>query len=120
MLLCLIDPKQVYNIFMEWTIDAYDWVMVPNVYGMSQYACGNKITTRPYFSSSNYIHRMSNYKKDNWSAIWDALYYNFINTHSTYLKKIYATANSVSQFNKKSETDKKNLLKIAKEYMDKY
>ena len=76
---------------------------------------------------------MSNYKKSNvfdkirlnneeydWFEIWDALYYNFINNHTTYLKKIYATANSVSQFNKKSETDKKNLLKIAKEYMDKY
>ena len=35
LLLCQIHPKHVYKMFMEWTIDAYDWVMVPNVFGMS-------------------------------------------------------------------------------------
>ena len=69
---------QVYRIFMEWTIDAYEWVMVPNVYSMSQYADGGMMMTRPYFSSSNYILSMSDYKKDVWCAIWDTLYYNFI------------------------------------------
>lgn len=38
MLLCEIDPREVYRWFMELFIDAYDWVMVPNVYGMSQFA----------------------------------------------------------------------------------
>jgi deoxyribodipyrimidine photolyase-related protein len=118
MLLCLIDPTQVYNIFMEWTIDAYDWVMVPNVYGMSQYACGNKITTRPYFSSSNYIHRMSNYKKDNWSTIWDALYYNFINKHQKLLKKNYAIAQQVNNWNRKDKKQQNELIDIANQYLD--
>ena len=36
MLLCEFDPDEVYKWFMELFIDAYDWVMVPNVYGMSQ------------------------------------------------------------------------------------
>ena len=35
LLLCMINPIDVYKIFMEWTIDSYDWVMVPNVFGMS-------------------------------------------------------------------------------------
>ena len=35
LLLCQINPKDVYKMFMEWTIDAYDWVMIPNVFGMS-------------------------------------------------------------------------------------
>ncbi len=44
-------------------IDAYDWVMVGNVYGMSQYADGGLMTTKPYVSGSNYILKMSNYPK---------------------------------------------------------
>lgn len=50
MLLCEIDPDEVYRWFMELFIDAYDWVMVPNVYGMSQHADGGLITTKPYIS----------------------------------------------------------------------
>ena len=37
MLLCEFHPDQVYRWFMELFIDSYDWVMVPNVYGMSQF-----------------------------------------------------------------------------------
>jgi deoxyribodipyrimidine photolyase-related protein len=57
-----VDPKEVHRIFMEWTVDAYDWVMVPNIMGMSQYADGGKMMTRIYFSSSNYLDKMSNFK----------------------------------------------------------
>ena len=42
----------------------YDWVMVPNVYGMSQFADGGMMSTKPYISSSNYILKMSDYKKE--------------------------------------------------------
>jgi deoxyribodipyrimidine photolyase-related protein len=81
MLLCEIDPEAIYQWFMELFIDAYDWVMVPNVYGMSQYADGGLITTKPYISGSAYILRMSNFKKGDWCPIWDALYWNFIDKH---------------------------------------
>ena len=76
---------------------------------------------------------MSDYRKSNdfnkiklnddeyeWYEVWDALYYNFINHHKTYLKSIYATANSVFILNKKSDKDKQKLFKIAKLYIDKY
>jgi len=118
MLLCMIDPKDVYEIFMEWTIDAYDWVMVPNVYGMSQYADGGDTMTRPYFSSSNYILKMSDYKKAKWCKTLDALYYNFINTHQKILEKNYATSRQVANWKKKNEKEKKELLIISKEYLD--
>lgn len=62
MLLCEIHPDGVYQWFMELFIDAYDWVMVPNVYGMSQFADGGVMATKPYISGSNYICKMSNYK----------------------------------------------------------
>jgi deoxyribodipyrimidine photolyase-related protein len=78
MLLCEIDPDEVYRWFMELFIDAYDWVMVPNVYGMSQFADGGLITTKPYVSSSNYIRKMSPYGKGNWATVWDALFWRFV------------------------------------------
>lgn len=81
MLLCEIHPDQVYRWFMEMFIDAYDWVMVPNVYGMSQFADGGLITTKPYLSSSNYIRRMSDYKPGAWCDVWDSLYWRFVQKH---------------------------------------
>jgi deoxyribodipyrimidine photolyase-related protein len=81
MLLCEIHPDEVYRWFMELFIDAYDWVMVPNVYGMSQYADGGLITSKPYISSSNYIRKMSDFGVGNWCRIWDALFWRFIEKH---------------------------------------
>ena len=87
MLLCEIDPNEVYRWFMEMFIDSYDWVMVPNIYGMSQYADGGMIVTKPYISSSNYILKMSNYPRGPWCDIWDALYWRFIHKHRNFFSK---------------------------------
>ena len=81
MLLCEFDPDTVYQWFMELFIDAYDWVMVPNVYGMTQYADGGLLSTKPYISGSNYLLKMSDYKKGDWCKTWDALYWRFIHVH---------------------------------------
>ena len=116
MLLCKINPNDVYTIFMEWTTDSYNWVMYGNVL-MSQFCSENIITNRPYFSSSNYILKMSNYKKDDWCFIFDSLFYNFIHTHKKYLKQNYSTYNFVSLLNKKN-TDEKNIMtQICKEFL---
>ena len=120
LLLCQINPNQVYKLFMEWTIDAYEWVMVPNVYSMSQYADGGMMMTRPYFSSSNYILNMSDYKKDVWCALWDTLYYNFIYTHRKILKMNYSTARQVAFWDKKSDDEKNKIKKYAKEILNIY
>ncbi len=79
--LCEIEPDEVYRWFMELFVDAYDWVMVPNVYGMSQYADGGLITTKPYICGSNYILKMSDYPAGEWCEIWDALYWRFVYKH---------------------------------------
>ena len=81
MFLCEIKPTDVYTWFMEMFVDSYDWVMVPNVYAMSQHADGGLITTKPYFSGSNYIRKMSHWKSGEWSEIWDGLYWRFIWKH---------------------------------------
>jgi len=81
MMLCEFDPDEVHKWFMELFIDAYDWVMVPNVYGMSQFADGGLMASKPYISGSNYLMKMSNYKKGEWQAIWDGLFWRFMHTH---------------------------------------
>jgi deoxyribodipyrimidine photolyase-related protein len=81
MMLCEFDPDEVYRWFMELFIDSYDWVMVTNIYGMSQFADGGLMATKPYISGSNYIMKMSNYKKGEWQAIWDGLFWRFMHTH---------------------------------------
>ena len=87
MFLCEIDPDDVYRWFMEMFIDSYDWVMVPNVYAMSQNADGGLITTKPYFSGSNCVCKMSHWKKGPWADIWDGLYWRFIDKHREDLGK---------------------------------
>ncbi len=84
MLLCEIDPNEVYRWFMELFIDAYDWVMVPNVYGMSQFADGGMMSTKPYVSGSNYLMKMSDYPKGDWQQIWDALFWRFLDVHRAF------------------------------------
>ena len=114
-----IDPKEVHRIFMEWTIDAYDWVMVPNVMGMSQYADGGKMMTRLYFSSSNYIDKMSVFKrskKEHWWKIWDAKYYTFIDKHEKLLASNYATSRQVIHWKNKTPKEKEETIQLAKTY----
>ena len=89
MLLCRFHPNQVYKWFMELFIDSYDWVMVPNVYGMSQFSDGGIFTTKPYISGSNYIRKMSNYKSEAWCKTWDSLFWTFIDDYKHKFKDQY-------------------------------
>lgn len=87
MLLLETHPDDVYEWFMALFVDAYDWVMVPNVYAMSQYADGGEITTKPYVSGSNYILKMSHYKKGDWCDVWDGLFWGFLIKHKDLFSK---------------------------------
>jgi deoxyribodipyrimidine photolyase-related protein len=76
--------------------------------------------TRPYFSSSNYINKMSTYKvsvTDSWSKIWNALYYNFIDVHEKIFRKNYAIAQQVKHWDNKTDEEKKTIKKIASKYI---
>jgi deoxyribodipyrimidine photolyase-related protein len=81
MLLCEIHPKVVHNWFMERYLDSYEWVMGPNVYGMGLMSDGGLFATKPYICGSNYILKMGDFKKGPWCAIWDGLYWRFIDRH---------------------------------------
>lgn len=62
-LLAGIDPGQVHDWYLRVYADAFEWVEAPNVVGMSQFADGGVIASKPYVSSGNYIAKMSDYCK---------------------------------------------------------
>ncbi len=114
MLLCGFHPDEVYRWFMEMYIDAYDWVMVPNVYGMSQFADGGLMSTKPYISGSNYIVKMSNFGKGHWCEIWDSLYWHFIESHRDDFIKNPRMSMMARQCDK-MDTKKKSALRVVRE-----
>ena len=113
-LLLRIDPNEIYKWFMICFIDSYEWVMVPNVYGMSQYSLTSiSMMTRPYISSSNYIKKMSDYKADKNYSAWDALYWYFIYSNIETLDKIYAFKAQTNLIKKMDKEKLNNYITIA-------
>ena len=117
MMLLEIDPNEVYKWFMEVYIDSYDWVMVPNIYGMSQFSDNGLMASKPYISSSKYILKMSNYKKDEWCEIWDALYWRFIKKYENFFRSNPRLSLMINIYEKKSDEMKKNYEKISEDYI---
>lgn len=113
MLLCEFDPDEVYRWFMELFIDAYDWVMVPNVYGMSQFSDGGLFATKPYISSSNYILKMSDYSKGDWQKTWDGLFWNFMDKHRDFFKTNPRSSMLINTFDKMQAEKRQNHLENA-------
>ena len=103
MLLCEFDPNEVYRWFMELFIDAYDWVMVPNVYGMCMFADGGTFATKPYIGGSNYIKKMSNYPKGEWEEIWDGMFWKFVIKHEQIFRSNPRTSMLLYSLNKMSD-----------------
>jgi deoxyribodipyrimidine photolyase-related protein len=117
MMLCEFDPDEVYRWFMEMYVDAYDWVMVPNVYGMTQYADGGLMTTKPYCSGSNYILKMSDYKMGEWCRTWNALYWRFIYVNHEEFAKNRRMSMMVNLARKMEGPKMDEQLKIAEEFL---
>ena len=117
MLLCEFDPDEVYRWFMELFIDAYDWVMVPNVYGMCLFADGGTFATKPYIGGSNYIRKMSDYPKGEWEPIWDGLFWRFIHEHPDFFKSNPRTSMLYYSYKKMDAAKLKNHLEFATSFI---
>jgi len=124
-LLCEFDPDEVYRWFMELFIDAYDWVMVPNVYSMTQFADGGTLTTKPYISGSNYLFKMSDYKKEKeansntWHYIWDSLFWHFMDKQRNFFLSNPRLGMLVHTFDKMPVQKQKDHLECAKAFLKK-
>ncbi|MCU0447065.1 MAG: cryptochrome/photolyase family protein [Microscillaceae bacterium] len=119
MLLNEFAPDAVYQWFMELFIDAYDWVMVPNVYGMSQFADGGLMATKPYISGSSYVLKMSNYPKGKWCEEWDALFWHFMNKQRGFFTGNPRLGMLIKTYDKMSAEKKQQIAQIASQALTK-
>ena len=81
MTLSEIRPAEAHRWFMEMFVDSSEWVMGPNVYGMGIFSDGGIFATKPYICGSNYLLKMSDYRKGPWCDVVDGLYWRFIDKH---------------------------------------
>jgi deoxyribodipyrimidine photolyase-related protein len=118
MLLSEIRPKDVYRWFMEVFIDAYDWVMVPNIYGMSQFADGGLMSTKPYISGSNYVLKMSDFSKGEWCSLWDSLFWRFMDEHRSFFKSNPRLNMLISTYDKWPQDKKEGVHYLAQKWLN--
>lgn len=108
MLLADYAPSQVYDWFMTMYVDAYEWVMVPNIIGMSQYADGGLdnggFASKPYISGSNYLQKMGRWWPTTVAAKesdWTNLYWKFLERHRHKLANNFRLRPLLSRFKDK-------------------
>ena len=111
-LLLQVDPDAVDAWYLGVYIDAIEWVEMPNTRGMSQFADGGIVATKPYISSANYIQKMSNYctgcyydhreKTGDRACPFNALYWNFLDEKQEYFKNNRRMAMMLNLLRKKS------------------
>lgn len=108
MLISNYSPQQVYDWFMAMYVDAYEWVMVGNVIGMSQYADGGLdnggFASKPYISGSNYLQKMGSWwptVKASKESKWTELYWGFLERHADKLSNNYRLKPLLKRFEKK-------------------
>ena len=96
-LLAGVDPYQMHEWYLAVYADAYEWVEAPNVIGMSQFADGGIVGSKPYVSGGNYIKKMSDYcgsctykvaeKSGDQACPFNYLYWSFLDRHRTRFEK---------------------------------
>lgn len=115
-LLLGVDPKYIHKWYLGIYVDAVEWVELPNVMGMSQFADGGLMASKPYAATGKYIQRMSNYcescpKNPEKRVGEDAcpftnLYWDFLIRHETVLKKNQRMQLQLRNLNRLSDEDR--------------
>jgi deoxyribodipyrimidine photolyase-related protein len=113
------DPNEVYRWFMALYVDAYDWVMVPNVYGMSQFADGGLFATKPYIAGASYIKKMSDHAPGPWEDIVTGLYWRFIAKHRSLFAKNHRLAMMPKLLDRLPQGRRDHLLSLAEAFLAK-
>ena len=115
-LLAGLSPQQLHQWYLGVYIDALEWVEMPNTIGMSQYADGGLLATKPYAASAAYIDRMSDYckgcrynKKQRLGELacpYNALYWDFFDRNRSRLATNHRLAMTYQQLRRMSEADR--------------
>lgn len=119
MLLCEVEPNEAHRWFMELFVDSSDWVMGPNVYGMALFSDGGIFSTKPYFCGSNYLLKMSDFKKGPWCDIADGLFWGFIKKHESFFLKNPRLSMMARSLKKMDPKRLKTITQAAEEFKDK-
>ena len=124
-LLAGVNPQELTDWFSACYVDALEWVMVPNVMGMSQFADGGGFTSKPYCASANYIQRMSNYcdgcsynpkaSSDANACPFNSLYWHFIDRQSQRLANNPRMKLILANWRRRKDEDKRAILQRAEE-----
>ncbi|OYT73270.1 MAG: cryptochrome/photolyase family protein [Armatimonadetes bacterium CP1_7O] len=122
-LLLGVHPKQVHAWYLAIYVDAVEWVELPNVYGMSQFADGGLMASKPYIASGKYLQRMSNYcascryKPDqatgNDACPFTTLYWDFLMRHESAFANHPRLGQQIRNLRRLSEADKQAIRRQA-------
>lgn len=99
-------PSEVNRWFLALFVDAYDWVMVPNVMGMSQYADGGFVATKPYVSGGAYLQKMGSWwptAQDAKDSAFTEAYWAFLERHEDALAGNHRLSLPLAQMRKRRE-----------------
>jgi len=123
-----VAPKAIHEWYLAVYMDAFEWVELPNTLGMSQFADGGLLGSKPYASSGAYINRMSNYcgschyeVKDRVgpkACPFNSLYWHFIDRNEDVLRGNHRMSMIYRNFDKMNETVKADILETAEHFLD--
>jgi deoxyribodipyrimidine photolyase-related protein len=127
-LLAGVHPDEVDKWYLGVYIDAFEWVELPNTRGMSQYADGGVLGSKPYVSAAAYIDKMSNYCKSCFYAKslrygdracpFNSLYWNFYLQHYELLKGNHRIAMMIKLVDKMDESERQKIRQQANHYLE--
>ncbi|WP_162240819.1 cryptochrome/photolyase family protein [Microbacterium sp. Leaf151] len=99
-------PREVNAWFLALFVDAYDWVMVPNVMGMSQFADGGFVATKPYVSGGAYLQKMGSWwpsAADAKDSVFTDAYWSFLERHEDVLAGNHRLSLALAQMRKRRD-----------------
>jgi deoxyribodipyrimidine photolyase-related protein len=126
-LLAGISPQALHEWYLAVYADAYEWVELPNTIGMSQFADGGLLASKPYAASGAYINRMSDYCKGCAYDVkartgpkacpFNALYWDFISRHASAIKSNPRMAQMVRTYDKFDDAEKARITNSAAAFL---
>ncbi len=118
-----VKPKAIHEWYLAMYVDAVAWVEIPNTLGMSQYADGGIVGSKPYIASGAYIDRMSNYCKQcpfdpkqahgDTACPFTTLYWAFVDKHQDLLSRNPRLGMQVKNWHRKDADEQDAILKHA-------
>jgi deoxyribodipyrimidine photolyase-related protein len=125
-LLLGVKPQEVHAWYLGVYVDAVEWVELPNTLGMSQFADGGLMASKPYVASGKYIDRMSNHCKGcqfnpsestgETACPFTTLYWDYLHTHADMLAKNPRMLMQLKNLNRLTEEERSAISRQAAQH----